>query len=96
MCEETNLIFDVSVQIFGTSDLIPIDRYCNSLTVRNTGAAGSVVILKGITLAVGEAFTFGGNRREIMRGRFDLVLTGANAQATVVEKFYTGEKDCTL
>jgi hypothetical protein len=86
---ETTLIYDFTVEVVESPTQYVVDDFCNSIVVRNTGAAGTTVNFRGMILAVNESFTMGGNRGEILRGRIDINLAGAGAQATITEKFYT-------
>ena len=90
--------FNFSAQTYSQNGILDIDQYCNGINILNTGT--SVCTVNGIPLAppsgtqtVGDSYTMGGNRGEILKGRVTITFTGGTGQAVVVQKFYT-TKDC--
>lgn len=49
---------------------IPLDPYCNGLTVKNGG--NTLLLFQGETLQPQESKAIGGNRKELFRGRIDI------------------------
>lgn len=92
--QEDTLFYNIITATYSENAHVQIDPYCNGLTVVNIGTPAMNV--NGVPLApppagalLGEAQTFGGNRREIFRGRIDIAFNAAaGAQALVIQKIY--------
>lgn len=92
--QEDTLFYNIITATYSENAHVQIDPFCNGLTVVNIGTVGMNV--NGVPLSappagasLGEAQTFGGNRREIFRGRIDIAFNAAaGAQALVIQKIY--------
>lgn len=99
MQAEDTLFYNIIVYTYSENAHVQIDELCNGLTVVNTGTVNMNV--NGVPLApppagslLGEAQTFGGNRREIFKGRIDVAFVAAvGAQCIVIQKCYIHFKD---
>lgn len=76
------------------NSLIDLDPLCNGLNIINIGS--SVANVNGVPLqppaageSVGDSYTIGGNKGEILQGRVNISFTGAVGKVVVVQKFYT-------
>jgi hypothetical protein len=93
MCQEKFLRFNFATQIYYAPGEIPLEPWCNGITIKNNGTTN--VLFQGDTLIPGESKTIGGNRKEILKGRVDLGFvvptpapTTITNYCTVTQKFY--------
>lgn len=88
-----NTFYNFNGQEYTQNGLIVIDGNCNGLNVINTGT--SVCFVNGIPLnppavgeSVGDSYSIGGNKGEILQGRVNLTFVNNLGKAIVVQKFY--------
>ena len=96
--KEPLIAWNFDTKDFSVNAQIDIDQLCNAITVKNAGT--TLVLIQGDILQPGESKAMGGNRMEILRGRFDirfqtqvpppLIITNL---AFVTQKFYLPD-DC--
>lgn len=91
--------FNFSAKEYTQNGLLDLDSQCNGINILNTGS--SVVSVNGIPLAapgsgnsVGDSYSMGGNRGEILSGRISITFAGGEGNAIVIQKFYTSPEKC--
>lgn len=72
---------------------IVLDEFCNGITIKNSG--NMLCTIGGDQLNPGESKSIGGNRKEILRGRYDISFqtptpapATPNPLAVITQKFF--------
>lgn len=90
------LVYNFDTNQYTSGRVIPLDKYCNGVTIKNTGTS-DLVFQKEI-LSAGKSKAIGGNYGEILISRIQISFQDPAVpppgyvradQATVTEKFYT-------
>ena len=94
--KERILFYNTSVVQYQSAASIVVDKYCNGVTVINTGTtvmrANQIPLNPGTPgTNNGESWTFGGNRGEVYSGRIDISFTTGAGSALVIQKIYIPE-----
>jgi hypothetical protein len=91
MINDTFFNFE-GTEFIQTGEVI-LDELCNGLNVINIGT--TVCMVNGIPLSppaagesVGDSYTIGGNRGEILQGHVSIAFVGGTGLCIVVQKFY--------
>lgn len=89
-------LYNFNGQEYTGNALIDLDMLCNGINVINTGT--TVCTINGVPLnppaageSVGDSYSIGGNRGEVLNGRVNLTFAGGAGKAIVVQKFYLNQ-----
>ncbi len=88
--------FNFVCNTYTRTQIVEIEKNCNSITVTNTG--GCAVTVKGITLypgtvgsILGDSFSVGGNLGEVLTDRrmeVAFAVGGVTPAVQIIQKFY--------
>lgn len=86
-------LYNFNGQTYTQNGLVDLDPLCNGLNVINTGT--TVCEVNGVPLqppaageSVGDSYSIGGNKGEIISGRVNITFAGGVGVAIVIQKFY--------
>lgn len=89
-------LYNFNGQEYTSNGLVDLDMCCNGLNIINTGT--TVCTVNGIPLnppavgeTIGDSYSIGGNRGEVLNGRVQIMFAGGTGKAIVVQKFYLNQ-----
>lgn len=89
-------LYNFNGQEYTANAIVDLDMLCNGLNVINIGT--TVATINGVPLSppavgesVGDSYSIGGNRGEVLNGRVQISFAGGTGKVIVVQKFYLNQ-----
>lgn len=96
MLKFQDTLYNFNGQEYTQNSLVDLDMLCNGLNVINIGT--TVATVNGVPLSppaagesIGDSYSIGGNRGEVLNGRVNIQFVGGTGRVIVVQKFYLNQ-----